>query len=68
MDSVGFWLILAGVMSVAFGVLMFLFPGAGALAVLWIGVFAMFGVVLLELAFRLRGLGRGHPRGTPATA
>jgi uncharacterized membrane protein HdeD (DUF308 family) len=65
-----FWLILAGVMSVAFGVLMFLFPGAGALAVLlWIGVFAIvFGVVLLALALRLRGWGRGHPRGTPATA
>jgi uncharacterized membrane protein HdeD (DUF308 family) len=65
-----FWLILAGVLSVAFGVLMFLFPGAGAIAVLlWIGVFAVvFGVMLLALAFRLRGWGRGHAQGAPATA
>jgi uncharacterized membrane protein HdeD (DUF308 family) len=65
-----FWLILAGVLSVAFGVLMFLFPGAGALALLlWIGVFAIvFGVVLFALAFRLRGWGRTHLGGTPAVA
>ncbi|HET6362647.1 MAG TPA: hypothetical protein VFH11_11420 [Gemmatimonadota bacterium] len=48
---------------------MFLFPSAATLAVLWIGVFAIvFEAMLLALGFRLRGWGRAHPRGTPATA
>lgn len=50
------WLALSGVASVAFGVLMMIFPGAGAVAlVLWIGAYAVvFGALLLGLAFRLR--------------
>jgi uncharacterized membrane protein HdeD (DUF308 family) len=54
------WLLaLAGLASVVFGVLVFFNPGAGALAIVWmIGIYALvFGVVLLVLAFRLRGLG-----------
>jgi len=49
-------LILSGALSVAFGALMIISPGAGALAVLWlIGSFAIaFGVLLVILAFRLR--------------
>lgn len=49
-------LLLAGLVSVAFGVLIAARPGAGALGVLWvIGFYAIvFGVLLLILAFRVR--------------
>lgn len=50
-------LLLSGAASVIFGVLLILQPGAGALALLWlIGIYAiLFGVLVLALAFRLRG-------------
>jgi uncharacterized membrane protein HdeD (DUF308 family) len=49
-------LILSGALSVLFGALLFLNPGAGALAVLWaIAAFAVaYGVLLVVLAFKLR--------------
>ncbi len=49
-------LLLAGLVSVAFGVLLAARPGAGALGVLWvIGFYAIvFGALLLILAFRVR--------------
>ena len=51
-----FWLALAGIASVAFGVLLAARPGVGALTILWlIGVYAIaFGVILLLLAFKVR--------------
>ena len=51
------WLGLAGIASVLFGVLLVAQPGAGALTLLWlIAVYAIaFGVMLLLLAFRVRG-------------
>jgi uncharacterized membrane protein HdeD (DUF308 family) len=54
-------LILTGVISIAFGVLVCLFPGAGALAMVWlIGSYATFtGVLLLVLAFRVRASTKG---------
>jgi uncharacterized membrane protein HdeD (DUF308 family) len=49
-------LILGGVISVIFGVLVFLRPGAGALAIVWlIGFFAIvLGVQRVAFAFRVR--------------
>jgi uncharacterized membrane protein HdeD (DUF308 family) len=51
-----FWLALAGIASVVFGVLLAARPGVGALTILWlIGVYAIaFGVILVLLAFRVR--------------
>ena len=58
----GEWmLILAGLASVAFGVLLILQPAAGALVmVLWIGAYALvFGILLFVLALKMRSLGKG---------
>jgi uncharacterized membrane protein HdeD (DUF308 family) len=59
----GEWLlVLIGILSMAVGVLLALFPSAGALAlVIWIGAYvAAAGVLLIALAFRLRSWGRTH--------
>jgi uncharacterized membrane protein HdeD (DUF308 family) len=66
------WLLaLSGIVSIAFGVLMFLQPGAGALAVVWlIGSFLLvFGILLVVLGFKLKGLAsRTATGGTPVGA
>ncbi len=50
------FLVLAGLASLAFGILLLLRPGAGIVALVWwIGAFAIiFGVLFIILAFRLR--------------
>ena len=66
-----FWLGLAGVLSIAFGVLLFVATDSAALALtIWIGAYAIvFGVMLLLLAFRLRRFSEGHrPAGTSTPA
>jgi uncharacterized membrane protein HdeD (DUF308 family) len=49
-------LVIAGVASFLFGVLLAIWPLAGAVAIVWIiGIYALvFGVLLLALSFRLR--------------
>lgn len=64
-------LVLSGIASIGLGVLLAMFPGAGALAVvLWIGAYALvFGVLLVALGFRLRSWERSgtlHPVQHPA--
>jgi uncharacterized membrane protein HdeD (DUF308 family) len=57
------WLLaLAGVASVGFGILLVLFPGPAALAlILWIGAYALVsGVLWVALALRLHSWGRSH--------
>ena len=55
----GEWLlILSGVLSIGFGVLLLLQPAAGALAVMWlIGIYMIaFGITTIALSLRLRRL------------
>jgi uncharacterized membrane protein HdeD (DUF308 family) len=55
----GEWLlILAGLLSIVFGILLLLQPGVGALALIfWIGAWAIaMGVLLMILAFKIKGL------------
>lgn len=54
-----FWLILGGIASIAFGILMLWRPAAGALAIIWlIGAYAIvFGVLMIAFSFRLRAHG-----------
>ncbi len=64
-------LVLSGIASIVFGILLAMFPGAGALAVvLWIGAYAIvFGALLVALGFRLRSWERSgglHPAQHPA--
>lgn len=52
------WLILSGLVSVAFGLFLIFRPAGGILAILWlIGLFAILkGILLVLLSFKLKGL------------
>lgn len=56
-------LVLSGILSVLLGIALFLAPGAGALALVWlIAAYAIvFGIVLLALGWRLHGLQQRQP-------
>lgn len=66
----GEWLLAgSGVLSIVFGVLLFVYPGPGLLALMWlIGIYAIaFGLLLIGLGLRLHrwhgGGERPHPTG-----
>ena len=63
------WLLgLAGALSIIFGLVVAFEPDAGALAVVWtVGAYALlFGITLIVLAFRVRGLGKRLRGAVPA--
>ena len=67
----GEWMfIVSGVLAVLFGILLFVWPATGALAIAWlIGAMAIvYGISLLALAFRLKGVGSYGPSGRPHLA
>ena len=51
-------LVIAGIASIVFGVLVFVYPATGALAITWlIGLYALvYGVTMLVFGIRLRGM------------
>jgi uncharacterized membrane protein HdeD (DUF308 family) len=66
----GEWMLaLSGVASIFFGLALLIRPSVGALAVVWIiGSFAIvFGVLMVALGFKLRGLERSLHQMTPRT-
>ena len=64
------WLILAGIASIAFGVLLVIYPGTGLLAVIWlVGIYAViFGIAQVMLGLRLKNLAGEMPAPARRTA
>jgi uncharacterized membrane protein HdeD (DUF308 family) len=62
-----FWLILGGIASIVFGILLLWYPGAGALAIVWlIGVYAIvFGILMIAFSLRLRAVASATAPPTP---
>ena len=58
------WLVLSGVVSIIFGILLVIAPLVGALVLTWwLGAYALiFGIALLVLAFKLRARKDDVPR------
>ncbi len=64
----GEWMwILSGILTVALGVLFFLYPGAGILSVTWLiaALAIVWGILLVMLSFKLKGL-KGKLAAQPA--
>jgi uncharacterized membrane protein HdeD (DUF308 family) len=60
----GEWLLgLSGVLSIAIGVLLFISPAMGAIAIaIWLGAYSVvFGAVMIGLALKLRSWASQHP-------
>ncbi len=53
-----FWLILAGILSIIFGILIWRNVAVGALTIVWlIGIYAiLFGITLVALSFKVKGI------------
>lgn len=67
----GEWLMVAaGIVSIAFGILVFLYPGAGALAMVWLISFyaVATGILLLAVALRVRALAKPASQKPPREA
>jgi uncharacterized membrane protein HdeD (DUF308 family) len=63
------WLILSGILSIVFGAVLIFFPGEGLLALLTlVGAYAIvFGVFMVLIAFRVKGLAPGTGGRAPST-
>jgi uncharacterized membrane protein HdeD (DUF308 family) len=62
-------LVISGVLSILVGLYLAAFPGEGALALIWlIAAYAViFGIMLIGLALRLRGMSTSSSTGTTTT-
>ena len=67
LDHGRWWLALAGVASIIFGILLFIAPVIGAVVLTWwIGAYAFaFGILLLILGFKLKGKKEENARKAP---
>ena len=63
------WMLAAGIVSVLFGIVLVIQPGAALVTLLWfVGAFSIaYGAIVLVLAFRLRGAVRAVSDGAQAT-
>jgi uncharacterized membrane protein HdeD (DUF308 family) len=66
MDHGRWWLILGGLLSLAYGMLLIIIPLIGAVVLTWwLGAYALaFGIALVIFSFKLRS--RQHEQGNPA--
>ena len=68
LDHGRWWLVVAGIVSVLFGLLLAVSPIAGAVVLAtWIAIYALvFGAMLMVLAFRLRSRNAAPPATSPS--